>query len=52
MIENDLIDEKTVRIIMAKIIAKERENLKTKKFKNAQMVDMIIKVIEEEVDCY
>ncbi|ADQ44947.1 Centromeric protein E, putative [Caldicellulosiruptor kronotskyensis 2002] len=40
--------EKAIRMLL-KIIDKERENLKTKKYKDRDMVEKLKKIIEEEL---
>lgn len=46
------IDEKRAQLMLQKIIMREQQNIKTKKMNDAQMVQMIKKMIEEEVECY
>jgi hypothetical protein len=46
------IDEKKVQLMLQKIILRERTNIKTKEKNDSQMVQMIKKMIEEEVECY
>lgn len=47
----DINDEKA-QLMLKKIILRERQNIKTKKLNDGQMVQMIKKMIEEEVECY
>jgi len=44
----------TIKIdrLLKKIIVREKINLKTREKTDAQMVQMIKKLIEEEVECY
>lgn len=46
------IDEKRAKLMLQKIIMREQQNIRTKKMNDAQMVQMIKKMIEEEVECY
>ncbi len=46
------IDEEKVRLLLRKIIIKEKRNIKTKEKSQAEMVKQIKKMIEEEVECY
>ncbi len=46
------IDEKKARLMLQKIIVREKLNIKTKEKNDGQMVSMILKMIEEEVECY
>ena len=48
---NDIvIDEEKLRKLQYRIYVLERENYKTKKLKDNEMVDKIIKMIQQEVD--
>lgn len=48
---NDIIvDEEKLRKLQYRIFVLERENYKTKKLKDNEMVDKIIKMIQQEVD--
>lgn len=38
--------------LIKKVIVKEKRNLSTKEFGDAEMVKKIKKMIEEEVECY
>lgn len=38
--------------LLRKIIIREKQNLKTKQYTGPAMVDMIAKLIKEEVECY
>ena len=50
---NTGIDNKKVLRIINKILELEKDNLKTKKYNNDEMVNEIKKIIEEEVNkCY
>ena len=44
------IDEEKLRKLKARIFALERENYKTKKMKDNEIVERIIKLISQEVD--
>lgn len=46
------IDRERAQLMLQKIILRERQNIKTKKMNDGQMVQMIKKMIEEEVECY
>ena len=46
------IDADKVQRMLGKIILREKTNLKTREKSDAQMVQMIKKLIEEEVECY
>ena len=46
------IDEERAQLMLQKIILRERQNIKTKQMNDVQMVQMIKKMIEEEVECY
>lgn len=46
------IDTEKVRRMLSKLIVREKTNLKTREKSDAQMVQMIKKMIEEEVECY
>ena len=46
------IDTDKVDRMLQKIILREKKNLKTREKTEAQMVQMIKKLIEEEVECY
>ena len=46
------IDTDKVQRMLAKLILREKTNLKTREKTDAQMVQMIKKLIEEEVECY
>ena len=46
------IDEKSVSLLSKKIILLEKNNLKTKEYSYSQIVKKIMKMIEEEVECY
>ncbi|MGI6448873.1 MAG: hypothetical protein ACOX3R_00855 [Desulfitobacteriia bacterium] len=43
--------EKAVKML-TKLIVKEKTNIKTKQYNDIEMVKMIKKIIEEEVQCY
>jgi hypothetical protein len=51
-VDGVIIDRKKVDLMLAKIIIKERNNIKTKQFNDSEMVVIIKKIIEEEVKCY
>lgn len=46
------IDTEKVQRMLGKLILREKINLKTREKTDAQMVQMIKKMIEEEVECY
>lgn len=46
------IDTEKVDRILKKIILREKTNLKTREKSDAQMVQLIKRLIEEEVECY
>ena len=46
------IDTNKVQRMLAKLIIREKTNLQTREKSDAQMVQMIKKMIEEEVECY
>ena len=46
------IDIEKVDRMLRKVILREKTNLKTREKTDAQMVRMIKKLIEEEVECY
>jgi len=46
------IDTDKVQRMLAKLIMREKTNLQTREKSDAQMVQMIKKLIEEEVECY
>jgi hypothetical protein len=46
------IDTEKVQRLLGKLIVREKTNLKTREKTDAQMVQMIKKMIEEEVECY
>jgi len=46
------IDTEKVDRMLKKVILREKTNLKTREKTDAQMVQMIKKLIEEEVECY
>jgi len=50
----DGVEIDTVRVdrMLQKLIVREKTNLKTREKNDAQMVQMIKKLIEEEVECY
>jgi len=51
-IESVIIDTERIDRLLKKIILREKTNLKTREKTDAQMVQMIKKMIEEEVECY
>lgn len=51
-VDGVIIDRKKVDLMLAKIIIKERNNIKTKQYNDSEMVAIIKKIIEEEVKCY
>jgi hypothetical protein len=51
-VDGVIIDRKKVDLMLAKIIIKERNNIKTKQFNDSEMVVIIKKIIEEELKCY
>ena len=46
------IDAEKVQRLLAKLILREKNNIQTREKSDAQMVQMIKKMIEEEVECY
>ena len=46
------IDEKKVKLLLSKLIMREKTNLQTRERSDSQMVQMIKKLIEEDVECY
>ena len=46
------IDSEKIQRMLAKLIMREKTNLQTREKTDAQMVQMIKKMIEEEVECY
>ena len=46
------IDTEKVQRMLQKIIIREKTNLQTREKTDVQMVQMIKKMIEEEVECY
>ncbi len=46
------IDSEKIQRMLAKLIVREKTNLQTREKTDAQMVQMIKKMIEEEVECY
>lgn len=46
------IDTEKIDRMLRKLILREKANLKTREKSDAQMVQMIKKLIEEEVECY
>lgn len=46
------IDTEKVDRMLKKLILREKTNLKTREKTDVQMVQMIKKLIEEEVECY
>jgi len=46
------IDTEKVQRMLQKLIIREKTNLQTREKNDSQMVQMIKKLIEEEVECY
>ena len=46
------VDEQKAEKLLRKIIMQEKKNIKTKEFSDHQMVKNIMKMIEEEVECF
>ena len=46
------IDKDKVNKMLKKLIIREKNNLQTREKSDGQMVQMIRKMIEEEVECY
>jgi len=46
------IDTKKINKLLKRLIIKEKSNIKTKQYNDAEMVKIIKKMIEEEVECY
>jgi hypothetical protein len=47
-----LIDTERAQKMLQKLILREKTNIKTKEKNDGQMVQMIKKMIEEDVECY
>ena len=52
MVNGIEIDYAKINRLLKKIIIKEKINLKTKQYNDREMVKIIKKMIEEEVQCY
>lgn len=48
--QNELIDEEKLKRLKIRVYMMERENYKTKKLKDNEIVDKIIKLIMQEVE--
>lgn len=46
------VDTEKVQKMLKKLIVREKINIKTKQYNDGEMVKMIKKMIEEEVQCY
>lgn len=46
------IDTEKAQKMLTKLIMREKKNIKTKQYNDSEMVKMIKKMIEEEVQCY
>lgn len=46
------IDTKKAGLILMRLIMREKTNIKTKQYRETEMVNLIRKMIEEEVECY
>ncbi len=46
------IDTEKAHKMLSKLIIREKTNIKTKQYNDGEMVRMIKKMIEEEVQCY
>lgn len=46
------IDTEKAQRLLARIVIKEKNNIKTKKYNEVEMAKQIKKMIEEEVECY
>lgn len=46
------IDTEKAQKMLTKLIMREKKNIKTKQYNDGEMVKMIKKMIEEEVQCY
>ena len=46
------IDTEKAQRMLSKLIIREKTNIKTKQYNDGEMVKMIKKMIEEEVQCY
>jgi len=46
------IDTDKAQKMLTKLIMREKKNIKTKQYNDGEMVKMIKKMIEEEVQCY
>lgn len=52
MVDGVSIDTNKIQRMLPKLILREKTNLQTREKSDAQMVQMIKKMIEEEVECY
>lgn len=46
------VDTQKAQKMLMRLILREKNNIKTKQYNDAQMVSQITKMIEEEVKCY
>ncbi|WP_339295642.1 hypothetical protein MKY82_05180 [Paenibacillus sp. FSL W7-1279] len=46
------VDTEKAQKMLTKLIMREKKNIKTKQYNDSEMVKMIKKMIEEEVQCY
>lgn len=52
IVDNIYVDDEKVQRLLKRLIIREKTNIKTKQYNDAQMVNQIKKMIEEEVKCY
>jgi hypothetical protein len=52
IIDGIKIDPEKAKLMLTKLIIREKANIKTKQYNDSQMIKWIIKMIEEEVQCY
>ena len=52
IVESIYVDDEKVQRLLKRLIIREKTNIKTKQYNDAQMVNQIKKMIEEEVKCY
>lgn len=46
------VDVKKAQTMLTKLIVREKKNIKTRQYNDREMIRMIKKMIEEEVQCY
>lgn len=52
IVDSIYVDDEKVQRLLKRLIIREKTNIKTKQYNDAQMVNQIKKMIEEEVKCY